>query len=511
MAGPIKIAILADGSSASKAFKRVGDNAVKMNASIDLAGEAIGGLDALMTSGADRAAARAQAQNDVTQAMVDSEQAQNDLKQATLDANQASLDASQAQTDYNDAVKKYGKNSQEAKQAQADLAQAQYDSTQATTDMKQAQADATQAQLDLNAAQRELNPSLIQQASTAFQQFAPAIGLAAMAIGPLTSGAIGAKVATTAAGVATKAWAAAQWLLNAAMTANPIGLVVIAVAGLVAGLVIAYKKSETFRNIVNGAFKAVLSAAQGAWNWIKGTWPRVKQVLSAPVSVAKTLIVGYVRIYIAIFRTAYNVVKGVASRTGAALRTIGSTIRSVGGTVRSAVSGMVKNLGRIGSYVRRIPGMVKGAFSGAGRWLEGAGQNVVHGLWNGIASMGGWLGSQISGFISRNVTGKVKGVLGINSPSRVFRDLGKWLPRGMALGMDDESRKVAGAAGRLSAASLPRVGSPGARGSVRGSGGGLTLSVDSSARTGAEAFIVETVRKFARVTANGNVQQAFGR
>ena len=66
-----------------------------------------------------------------------------------------------------------------------------------------------------------------------------------------------------------KAWAAAQVVLNFVLTANPIGLVVIAIAGLVAGLVVAYKKSETFRNIVNGVFKAVAVAVKGMWNVVR--------------------------------------------------------------------------------------------------------------------------------------------------------------------------------------------------------------------------------------------------
>jgi len=58
-------------------------------------------------------------------------------------------------------------------------------------------------------------------------------------------------VATKAIALGTKLWTAAQWLLNAALSANPIGLVVMAIAGLVAGLVILYKKSETVRTIVS--------------------------------------------------------------------------------------------------------------------------------------------------------------------------------------------------------------------------------------------------------------------
>ena len=55
----------------------------------------------------------------------------------------------------------------------------------------------------------------------------------------------------SAAAVASKAWAAAQWLFNAALTANPIGLVVIAIVALVAAFVLAWKTQRQFRNIVD--------------------------------------------------------------------------------------------------------------------------------------------------------------------------------------------------------------------------------------------------------------------
>lgn len=53
------------------------------------------------------------------------------------------------------------------------------------------------------------------------------------------------------AAVGSRIWAGATWLLNAALNANPIGLVVIAIVALVAGFVIAYKHSETFRLFVD--------------------------------------------------------------------------------------------------------------------------------------------------------------------------------------------------------------------------------------------------------------------
>lgn len=64
---------------------------------------------------------------------------------------------------------------------------------------------------------------------------------------------------------AVKIWTAVQTALNVVLAANPIGLVVVALAALAAGLVYAYKHSETFRNIVNAAFRGI--AAVGKWMW----------------------------------------------------------------------------------------------------------------------------------------------------------------------------------------------------------------------------------------------------
>lgn len=77
-----------------------------------------------------------------------------------------------------------------------------------------------------------------------------------------------ATTAMTAAHKAAEAGATglavAQVGLNAVLKANPIGLVVAALAALAAGLVTAYKTSETFRNAVNSAFASVKKIAQNA-------------------------------------------------------------------------------------------------------------------------------------------------------------------------------------------------------------------------------------------------------
>lgn len=57
--------------------------------------------------------------------------------------------------------------------------------------------------------------------------------------------------------IATRASVAAQWLMNAAMSANPIGAVIAALALLVSGLVWAYNNVEGFRAVINGVWEAM--------------------------------------------------------------------------------------------------------------------------------------------------------------------------------------------------------------------------------------------------------------
>ncbi|MEW1754707.1 phage tail tape measure protein [Streptomyces angustmyceticus] len=64
----------------------------------------------------------------------------------------------------------------------------------------------------------------------------------------------------------TQGFAGAQAFLSAVMRANPIVLVITAIIALGAALVIAYKKSETFRAIVQGAWEGIKTAALWVWN-----------------------------------------------------------------------------------------------------------------------------------------------------------------------------------------------------------------------------------------------------
>jgi len=111
-----------------------------------------------------------------------------------------------------------------------------------------------------------LLPIVIKFADWASQNTEIVIALAA-AIGGLSAAIVVANFAMKAWAAAQAIATAAQWAFNAALTANPIGIVVVAVAALVAGLVLLYRRFESVRNIVK-ALLAPLKAAADGLGWL---------------------------------------------------------------------------------------------------------------------------------------------------------------------------------------------------------------------------------------------------
>ena len=85
-------------------------------------------------------------------------------------------------------------------------------------------------------------------------------------VGVLAGAITGLVTAVWAISAAAKAYTAVQAALNIVMSMNPIGLIVIGIAALVAAFVIAYQKSEKFRDVIKGAMQAIGDAWRWVWN-----------------------------------------------------------------------------------------------------------------------------------------------------------------------------------------------------------------------------------------------------
>ena len=85
----------------------------------------------------------------------------------------------------------------------------------------------------------------------------------------------------------SKLVAAAQAALNLVLDANPIVLIVAAIAALVAGLVLLYKHNEKFREFVNGIAKHISEGLGKAWKWCKKEWGKIGSFIKHPIESTK--------------------------------------------------------------------------------------------------------------------------------------------------------------------------------------------------------------------------------
>ena len=184
--------------------------------------------------------------------------------------------------------------------------------------------------------------------------------------------AVGTVVASIA--VFTKVMAiakAAQLAFNVVMAANPIGLVVTAIAALVAGLVYFFTQTETGKK----AWKAFTDFLGKSWEWIKSAWATVVAAFDkAWKSIKKGLTDTWKSITTA-FRNGYNTVKSWLQKAWDFVKTVWSY---------TPLGLIVTNWDKIIAFFSKIPEKVGAFFSGAVDWLVKSGTNIIGGLWNGI-------------------------------------------------------------------------------------------------------------------------------
>ena len=103
---------------------------------------------------------------------------------------------------------------------------------------------------------------------------------------------------------ATATWTGVQWLLNAALTANPIGIVIVVIGLLIAAVVLIATKTTWFQDIWGAAWGWIKSAAVNVWDWLKELPGKIGDVFSS--------IAGFIS---APFRAAFNFVADAWNNT----------------------------------------------------------------------------------------------------------------------------------------------------------------------------------------------------
>lgn len=215
----------------------------------------------------------------------------------------------------------------------------------------------------------------------------------------------------------TKAYTAVQTALNASFLANPVFLVVAAIAALAAGLFIAYQRSETFRNIIDSigrflrdtALPAVLAVGEAIGQFfaeaarqggaalqelqrvvevvvgaIQAVWDRFGGSIITIVKGAFTIVSSYIKGAFAVIKGLFDAVVGVLT---------GDWGRAWDG-IKGAVSGAFD----------AVRGIVSGAFqivSGLFRAFTSNLGDVWGEAWDGLKSVVGTVIESVVDFVKK--------------------------------------------------------------------------------------------------------------
>ena len=190
------------------------------------------------------------------------------------------------------------------------------------------------------------------------------------------------EVGMMAAKVAQAAMTAAQWLLNAAMSANPLGLIIIAIAAVVAGVVLLYTKVDWFRNFVDTAIDGIVAAwnwlldvVKGVFTWVKNNWPLLLAIITGPIGAAVLIIVKN-------WDTIKNAVKVAIDFIKSVVSNVWDFISAPFKRGFDIVTTVVNN---IKDVFWKLPGQIRTFFSGLADIISypfRAAFNAIKSLWN---------------------------------------------------------------------------------------------------------------------------------
>lgn len=126
-----------------------------------------------------------------------------------------------------------------------------------------------------------------------------------------------------------------------------------------------------------------------------------------------------------------NVVNFVMGLPGRIASFLGQVISRVGSWVGEMASGAARAASQFASS------LINGLASIPGR-VTSIGSNIIQGMVNGVMSAAGNLINAVKDAVGNAIDGAKK-LLGIHSPSRVFREIGRYTMQGAALGIDDDA------------------------------------------------------------------------
>ena len=218
-------------------------------------------------------------------------------------------------------------------------------------------------------------------------------------------------------------------------------------------------------SLLSALFNAMPTLMQSGFelivNLAKGIWKNLPQIVSTITNLLTMLLNTILARGPDMIRQGLGLIgklaTGLWNNLPMIITTIGnllaSLIQKVGSYLPRFLTEGLKLIGEMAvGIINAIPGIVSkipqviralvGAFKNISSQFKSIGSDLIKGLWNGISSVKNWIMGKIKGFVG-DVTSGIKSFFGIKSPSRVMADqVGKFLPMGLAEGIEDNVKPV---------------------------------------------------------------------
>jgi phage-related minor tail protein len=284
---------------------------------------------------------------------------------------------------------------------------------------------------------KETGAELLGKLAPAIEKLLNNLPTVAVVLAGITAALLSYKVAAIAATAAEKgmtlaqyAAAAAQKVLNAAMNANPIGLIIIAVTALVAAFTYLWNNCEGFREFWINLWEKIKAAASAVCDWFKQVPEKISSAISG--AIAKVQAWGT------------NLVNNAKAAATNFVNSVVTFFKELPGKIWTWLVDTVNkivtwrnNLVAKGKEAAKslLDSVVNGLKSLPSKILS-VGKDLVTGLWNGVKDKLTWLKQKISGFAS-SVLDSIKSFFGVHSPSKETAWIGEMLDEGLAKGVED--------------------------------------------------------------------------
>lgn len=282
----------------------------------------------------------------------------------------------------------------------------------------------------------------------------------------------------------------AMLLFNAVMALNPIGLIVTAVAALVAGLVYFFTATETGRELWAKFTEALQTAWGNITEWfsnlganileffqsvpdllvqagkdlLNGLWEGIKFVFKALEFWFIDLPVHIIAFFLSAGRWLYDngddILRGMWEGIKYAYESVKQWFIDLPSNLANFFSNAWEWLVEGGKLIiegmqtgielwweqtktwfEETPDRIKEFFTNADEWLHDIGMSIIKGLLNGLknawTAVKNWVSEKVDWIIN-----KFKDALEIRSPSRVFYEYGQMIGEGLRLGMDSMSKSL---------------------------------------------------------------------